>query len=123
MVSGDVFSCHAVDNPDIISEIKMLQNYGPSVPNDVIKKLVYLFSDLRNLADKDQINYPYSTREIVNIVKHLEVNLVIKIDMGKSVIIKQFKLCMSNVKETVLMMISRVTIPCLINCDIITICF
>ena len=29
------------------------------------------FSELRSMADEGTIQYPYSTREVVNIVKHL----------------------------------------------------
>ncbi|XP_036788326.2 von Willebrand factor A domain-containing protein 8 isoform X2 [Manis pentadactyla] len=69
---GDIFSCHAVDNPKPHSELEMLRQYGPSVPNPILQKLVAAFGELRNLADQGIINYPYSTREVVNIVKHLQ---------------------------------------------------
>lgn len=70
---GDLFSCHAVDNPSEDAEIELLKQYGPHVPEEAIKKLVSVFDDLRTLADQGLVNYPYSTREVVNIVKHLEV--------------------------------------------------
>ncbi|EPY87255.1 hypothetical protein CB1_000258022 [Camelus ferus] len=69
---GDIFSCHAVDNPKPHSELKMLRQYGPNVPKPTLQKLVAAFGELRNLADQGIINYPYSTREVVNIVKHLQ---------------------------------------------------
>ncbi|KAK3754019.1 hypothetical protein QZH41_020304, partial [Actinostola sp. cb2023] len=69
---GDIFSCHAVDNPDFKSEMAMLRQYGPSVPEDVLIKLVNAFGELRSRADQGLISYPYSTREVVNIVKHLQ---------------------------------------------------
>ncbi|XP_013145286.1 PREDICTED: von Willebrand factor A domain-containing protein 8 [Papilio polytes] len=69
---GDLFSCHAVDNPSIESELELLRSYGPNVPGDVMKKLVEAFAVLRNMADQGQLTYPYSTRELVNIVKHLQ---------------------------------------------------
>ncbi|KAJ2997148.1 von Willebrand factor A domain-containing protein 8 [Globomyces sp. JEL0801] len=69
---GDVFAAHCVDNPDPDSELSLLSNYGPSVSKDVLRKLVASFSDLRRLVDEGLINYPYSTRELVNVVKHLE---------------------------------------------------
>lgn len=72
---GDLFSSHAVDNPTKRSEINLLKQYGPDVPEDVLKKLVDVFDDLRTLADQGLVNYPYSTREVVNIVKHLQVFL------------------------------------------------
>ncbi|CAG9561699.1 unnamed protein product [Danaus chrysippus] len=69
---GDLFSCHAVDNPSIESELELLRAYGPDVPGDVMKKLVQAFALLRDMADQGQLTYPYSTRELVNIVKHLQ---------------------------------------------------
>ncbi|XP_041586995.1 von Willebrand factor A domain-containing protein 8 [Vulpes lagopus] len=69
---GDIFSCHAVDNPKPHSELEMLRQYGPNVPEPILEKLVAAFGELRSLADQGIINYPYSTREVVNIVKHLQ---------------------------------------------------
>uniref|UniRef100_A0A8P0TBS6 von Willebrand factor A domain-containing protein 8 n=1 Tax=Canis lupus familiaris TaxID=9615 RepID=A0A8P0TBS6_CANLF len=69
---GDIFSCHAVDNPKPHSELEMLRQYGPNVPKPILEKLVAAFGELRSLADQGIINYPYSTREVVNIVKHLQ---------------------------------------------------
>ena len=69
---GDLFSCHAVDNPSETSELSMLKQYGPEVPEDILRRLVKAFSELRLKADEGTIQYPYSTREVVNIVKHLQ---------------------------------------------------
>ncbi|KAM3957572.1 von Willebrand factor A domain-containing protein c12.2 [Aphomia sociella] len=69
---GDLFSCHAVDNPSIDSEMELLRSYGPDVPRELMKKLVQAFAVLRDKADQGQLTYPYSTRELVNIVKHLQ---------------------------------------------------
>ncbi|EDV28824.1 uncharacterized protein TRIADDRAFT_52086 [Trichoplax adhaerens] len=69
---GDIFSCHAIDNPPVDSEVAMLKKYGPDVPEEVIRKLVAAFGELRHLADDGQISYPYSTREVVNVVRHLQ---------------------------------------------------
>ncbi|XP_033638187.1 von Willebrand factor A domain-containing protein 8-like [Asterias rubens] len=69
---GDVFSCHAVDNPSIESEMTMLRKYGPDVPESTLQKLVSAFGELREMADQGLITYPYSTREVVNMVKHLQ---------------------------------------------------
>lgn len=73
---GDLFSCHAVDNPSEISEIQLLKQYGPNVKEEVIRKLVAIFGELRTLADQGLVSYPYSTREVVNIVKHLQVRVL-----------------------------------------------
>jgi len=69
---GDVFSAHAVDNPDSESEMFLLRKYAPSVPEETLAKLSNAFADLRHLVDEGQISYPYSTRELVNIVRHME---------------------------------------------------
>lgn len=69
---GDLFSCHSVDNPSIESEMFLLQQYGPNVDEKLLRKLVNAFSELRTMADVGQLNYPYSTREVVSIVKHLQ---------------------------------------------------
>ena len=51
----------------------MLRQYGRDVPEATLRKLVLAFGELRNLADQGVIAYPYSTREVVSIVKHLQV--------------------------------------------------
>ncbi len=69
---GDLFSCHVVDNPPLDSEVAMLRRYAPNVAEDRLLQLVRLFAELRGLADEGQLAYPYSTRELVSIVRHLE---------------------------------------------------
>ncbi len=69
---GDLFACHAIDNPSLEAEMSMLKQYGPDVPEDQLRRLVRCFSELRAMADDGQIQYPYSTREAVNVVKHLQ---------------------------------------------------
>ncbi|KAJ3272681.1 von Willebrand factor A domain-containing protein 8 [Terramyces sp. JEL0728] len=70
---GDVFALHCVDNPPPESELRLLQNYGPNIPKETLSKLITAFTDLRKLVDDGMINYPYSTRELVNVVRHLEL--------------------------------------------------
>uniref|UniRef100_A0A6Q2YP42 von Willebrand factor A domain-containing protein 8 n=1 Tax=Esox lucius TaxID=8010 RepID=A0A6Q2YP42_ESOLU len=70
---GDIFSCHAVDNPKPQAEFAMLKQYGPAVPDATLHRLVAAFGELRAMADQGTITYPYSTREVVNIVKHLQM--------------------------------------------------
>lgn len=62
-----------MDNPKPQAELAMLKQYGPDVPDATLQKLVAAFGDLRSMADQGTITYPYSTREVVNIVKHLQV--------------------------------------------------
>jgi MoxR-like ATPase len=68
---GDLFSCHAIDNPDSASEVDLLRNYAPSVSEGALIKLSQAFGELRKKASDGDISYPYSTREIVNIVKYV----------------------------------------------------
>ena len=70
---GDLFSTHSVDNPTIENEIKLLRQYGPDVDDKIINNIVRAFGELRSMADQGLVSYPYSTREVVNIVKHLQV--------------------------------------------------
>ncbi|KAG0097282.1 von Willebrand factor A domain-containing protein 8 [Podila epicladia] len=70
---GDVFSCHAVDNPDAESEMFLLRKYGPDVPEELLLKLTAAFEDLRILVDEGLLSYPYSTRELVNVVRHMQI--------------------------------------------------
>jgi hypothetical protein len=65
---------HAVDNPDPESEMFLLRKYAPNISEDLLLKLTAAFRDLRKLVDEGLISYPYSTRELVNIVKHMQVN-------------------------------------------------
>jgi hypothetical protein len=57
----------------------MLRQYGPQVPENVLRKLVLAFGELRSMADQGLINYPYSTREVVNMVRHLNVSSLVPI--------------------------------------------
>ncbi|KAJ7392629.1 von Willebrand factor A domain-containing protein 8 [Desmophyllum pertusum] len=55
-----------------IIQTSSLKWYGPSVPQELLHKLVNAFGELRSRADQGLISYPYSTREVVSIVKHLQ---------------------------------------------------
>lgn len=55
----------------------MLRQYGNSVDDSILTKLVSAFSELRQMADEGLIAYPYSTREVINIVRHIQVNAII----------------------------------------------
>ncbi|XP_050525858.1 von Willebrand factor A domain-containing protein 8 [Daktulosphaira vitifoliae] len=69
---GDVFSCHIINNPSQESETLLLKSYGPNVSEEIIEQIILAFGDLRQLFDKNLVSYPYSTREAVNIIKHLQ---------------------------------------------------
>lgn len=46
---GDLFSIHAIDNPDVDSEIELLKQYAPNVHENLLYKLSYVFKRLRDL--------------------------------------------------------------------------
>ncbi|WFD02167.1 hypothetical protein MOBT1_000848 [Malassezia obtusa] len=70
-VIGEGFSCYAVANPDAQSERELLERMAPNVDRRLIEKLVLAFQDLRTAFEEDLINHPYSLRELIHIVRHL----------------------------------------------------
>lgn len=66
---GDQFAPHVVENPDEESELTLLRNYAPHVPEETLRKLSSAFQDLRELVNDGKLQYPYSTRELVNAVR------------------------------------------------------
>ena len=68
---GDCFACFAVQNPDQASEMLLLRNYAPGVSGDLLHMLTSAFRELREAVDAGLITYPYSTRELTNIVRHV----------------------------------------------------
>eukprot|EP00929_Paragymnodinium_shiwhaense_P083487 TRINITY_DN44522_c0_g1_i1.p1 TRINITY_DN44522_c0_g1~~TRINITY_DN44522_c0_g1_i1.p1 ORF type:complete len:1645 (-),score=457.04 TRINITY_DN44522_c0_g1_i1:566-5500(-) len=70
---GDVFAVHVIENPDHMSEVEMLRNYAPGVPLETLQRLSAAFTDIRRRVDDGTLQYPYSTRELVHIAKHLQV--------------------------------------------------
>ncbi|KAJ8082257.1 hypothetical protein PM082_008104 [Marasmius tenuissimus] len=71
-VLGENFSAHSVSNPDLLSERKLLEQLAPEIDPDLILRLVGAFNDLRIEYDKGTLGYPYSLRELINLVKHLQ---------------------------------------------------
>ena len=75
-VVGSVFSTFAIDNPDPISELSLLQNYSGdgdnAVSDAILRKLIAAFTELRSYTEEGTLSYPYSTRELVNVVRHLD---------------------------------------------------
>lgn len=68
---GDHFSTFPIVNPPRESEIILLQNFAPNLERKKVEQLVDVFTELRQLAIDGIISYPYSLRELVSIVKHL----------------------------------------------------
>merc|ERR1712150_316773 len=53
--------------------VALITAYGPNVPHERLEKLAKLFSELRDMADAGELTYPYSTRELVKAVRHLNL--------------------------------------------------
>ncbi len=70
---GDHFSTFPILNPPRESEIILLQNFGPNIERQKLEQLVDVFTELRQLSIDGIISYPYSLRELVSIVKHLNM--------------------------------------------------
>jgi len=68
----DCFSVLVCPNPDLDSEIALLTCYGPEVDSQLIRQVAASFDHLRRLADNGDISYPYSTREAVAVIRHLQ---------------------------------------------------
>lgn len=69
---GDVLTTHVIDNLDTASEIELLKAYGPNVSEDILKKLALSFQDLRAAHASGKLTYPFSAREAVAVVKHIQ---------------------------------------------------
>ena len=80
---GDVFqNILVIENLDKHSEMKLLQSYAPSVSKETLLGIANTFEQLRFAHEgrsgvskgggSGEINYPFSAREAVAIVKHLE---------------------------------------------------
>lgn len=68
---SDVFSCHVVPPMDVVSHKRILKSYGDKVPTLLIDKIVNVWEDLRIAQQEGSITYPFSIRESVNVIKHL----------------------------------------------------
>ncbi|KAF4613211.1 hypothetical protein D9613_011059 [Agrocybe pediades] len=71
-VLGENFSCHSVSNPDQESERNLIGQLAPELGKDLVLRLVAVFNDLRKGYENGLLNYPYSLRELINLVKHMK---------------------------------------------------
>eukprot|EP01059_Diplonema_ambulator_P003961 TRINITY_DN1366_c0_g3_i1.p1 TRINITY_DN1366_c0_g3~~TRINITY_DN1366_c0_g3_i1.p1 ORF type:complete len:1824 (+),score=656.81 TRINITY_DN1366_c0_g3_i1:37-5472(+) len=69
---GDLFRCHLIDNPTRASKLEVLQQYGPNVPAFAMHSMVDAFEQLDNYVSEGLLAYPYSLRELVAVVKHIQ---------------------------------------------------
>lgn len=52
---------------------KFLSLFLSDVPSSTIRRLALSFQDLRAAFESQELSYPYSAREAVSVVKHLQV--------------------------------------------------
>lgn len=71
-VLGDNFSCHAISNPDLESERRLLTQLAPELSEELITRLIAAFHDLRQGYESGSLSYPYSLRELIAIVRHMQ---------------------------------------------------
>ncbi|MDP2437681.1 MAG: AAA family ATPase [archaeon] len=69
---GDHFAVHVVDNPDFESEVQLLRSYAPDLKQELVRQLATAFRLLRARVEAGKLTYPYSTRECLAIIKHLQ---------------------------------------------------
>ncbi|KAI0036975.1 AAA domain-containing protein [Vararia minispora EC-137] len=70
-VLGDNFSLHAIANPDLDSELRLLAQLAPLLPDETLRRLVGAFQDLRRAHADGALAYPYSLRELIAVVRHM----------------------------------------------------
>ncbi len=68
---ADIFSCHTVPPMDTESHKRILSSYGPNVSHETIHMLIDIWDELRETHQKGLMSYPFSVRESVAVVKHL----------------------------------------------------
>ncbi|KAF9485607.1 hypothetical protein BDN70DRAFT_847463 [Pholiota conissans] len=71
-VLGENFSAHSVSNPDQESERNLIGQLAPELDKDLVLRLVGAFNDLRKGYEHGILNYPYSLRELINLVRHMK---------------------------------------------------
>lgn len=103
---SDVFSCHTVPPLDAESQKRILQSYGPGVSERNIDKVIDIWQDLRNAHERGVMAYPFSVREAVSVVKHLNLfpvdglagafENVISFDRFDNIVLKQLATIFSD---------------------------
>ncbi|XP_006455343.1 hypothetical protein AGABI2DRAFT_226806 [Agaricus bisporus var. bisporus H97] len=71
-VLGENFSALSVSNPDSESEKNLLSQLAPEMEEKLIRRLVAAFQDLRIGYETGVLNYPYSLRELISLIRHMK---------------------------------------------------
>lgn len=53
---------HAISNPDLESERRLLTQLAPELSEDLVIRLISAFHDLRQGYESGSLSYPYSLR-------------------------------------------------------------
>jgi len=103
---SDIFSCHNVPPLDRESQSRILKSYGPNVSAQTIDKIIDVWQHLRNEHEQGVMAYPFSVREAVSVVKHLNqfpadglegaLENVIAFDRFDNVVLKQLARILSS---------------------------
>jgi MoxR-like ATPase len=56
---GSLFASHVVDNPDAVSQLEIMRSHAPSVPHQIMRRLVAAFDELRGLVRDGLLSYPF----------------------------------------------------------------
>ena len=64
--------CTQVESCAYESELRLLRAAAPRAPAEALVDASLLWRDLRGLVDEGRLSYPYSTRELVKVAKHLD---------------------------------------------------
>jgi hypothetical protein len=68
---ADVFSCHTVPALDPESQANILNSYGRNLSTKTIQKIISIWQDLSKAHQRGILAYPFSIREAVSVVRHL----------------------------------------------------
>ena len=67
-----MFDSYIIDNLPLESELSLLQSYGNNVDITVLRHIAGAFADLRGLHEARDLKYPFSAREAVSVVQHVQ---------------------------------------------------
>lgn len=70
-VCGDLFDTYVLQNPDALSQLKLLTSLAPNIPPAVLTQLIEAFGKLIRLCEDGALTYPFSLRELIAVVKHI----------------------------------------------------
>jgi hypothetical protein len=71
--AGDCFSCHYVPPVDVEVFTSNLQSSYPRVDQSVFVRIFKSFDELISLYESGDLMYPYSRKDAISVVKHLQL--------------------------------------------------